>query len=114
MDDAEDNRVLTAIALGKGFPGSVTLECATLEEAIGAAGDRTLDAVITDHHLGAEDGEEFMRALRAVSGGCPVVMVTASSDPSVHRRAYAAGAHRVFAGADFDFVPYLQAILGVR
>jgi CheY-like chemotaxis protein len=111
LDDTEDNRLLTAHALRKAFPGSKILESESLETALVTARGAKLDAIVTDHHLGTKEAPEFMRRLRELCVDCPVVMVTANSDPRIHRRAYAAGAARVFFGSDLNFVDYFRDLL---
>lgn len=111
LDDDGDSRFLARHALEKAFPGSAVLEATSTDEAIQAAKNATFDGVITDHHLATRDGAAMIGKLRDLGVRCPVVMVTASSDPAVFRRAYAAGAARVFAGTDFDFVGYFRAVL---
>ena len=112
LDDDEDNRFLTAHALRKGFPGARVLEAGTVEAALNFARTEALDGILTDHHLGSCDGVQFMQKLKESGLRCPVVMVTSSSDPAVHRRAHAAGALRVFGGASREFVSYFREYLG--
>ena len=111
LDDDQDNRFLMRHRLQKGFPDATVLECSNVEEAFRQAAAAKLDAVISDHHLGADDGITFIEQLRARGTTCPVVMVTASADPSVHTRAQAAGASRVFASADQAFIDFLSGAL---
>jgi CheY-like chemotaxis protein len=110
VDDHEDNRYLTHRLLLKAFPGSRVVEAATTVDALAAAQWGRFDGILTDHHLGARDGAAFLQELRTLGVNCPVVMVTSSSDPQVHDRAYKAGAARVFAGADLDFVSYFRSL----
>jgi CheY-like chemotaxis protein len=110
LDDNADNRYLAAHALKRGFPGAQILEAATTQQAVVLAQQTRPDGIITDHHLGVEDGIAFIRDIRKTGLDCPVVMVTASSDPKVHQLAYNAGAARVFAGSQIDFVSYFQAL----
>lgn len=112
LDDDEDNRFLARHALERAFPGAQVLEAADIPDALAAAKGLHIDGVLTDHHLGEHDGPILIQQLRALGVQCPIVMVTASSDPKVFRRAYAAGAARVFAGSDFDFVGYFKSLLG--
>lgn len=108
VDDSEDNRFLQAHALRRAFTGARIVEAATVEQALSAAAVDRFDGVITDNHLGAKEGPEFVQHLRAAGVSCPVVMVTASSDPNVHRRAYDAGAARVFFDSDLDYVGFFR------
>lgn len=108
VDDTEDNRFLAGYALRKAFPGACIVEASTAEEALNIAPKLDLDGVLTDHHLGASDGAQLMHDLAAAGVRCPVVMVTASPDPAVHRRAREAGAAQVFSGTKTDFVGYFR------
>jgi len=111
LEDDEDSRFLTQYALKRGFPGCRFIECTTPDDALVQAQGHRLDGIVTDHHLGTQEGDTFMRQLRAIGIACPVVMVTASSDPAVYRRAYAAGAAHVFANDDRDFVAFFRSRL---
>ena len=109
VDDNEDNRFLAGYALRKTFPGARILETAQIDEALRLARQEAPDGIVTDHHLGVVDGSDFVRDLVAAGVRCPVIMVTASSDPAVHRRAYEAGAIRVFSGPQLDFARYFES-----
>lgn len=114
LDDDETARALNRHLIKGEFPSSTVLECETLDAALVASQDKSVSAVITDHHLGEADGGEFIRRLRAQGTRCPVLMVTNSEDPSVHRRAYAAGAARVFGGSNIvAFREYLHNTLRI-
>lgn len=108
VDDNEDNRYLASYALQKAFPGANVVEAHMIDDALRLARELHPDAILTDHHLSVDYGTHFVEKLAANGIRCPVVMVTASLDPSVHRRAYAAGAAHVFAGHDFDFIGYFH------
>lgn len=110
VDDNEDNRILTRYALRKAFRGSQVLETDSIDEALRLARDHAPDGIVTDHHLGTQNGKSFVGDLKTAGVTCPVVMVTASSDPAVHQRAYDAGASRVFAGSDVDFIGYFRRL----
>jgi CheY-like chemotaxis protein len=74
----------------------------------------TFDAIVTDYQLRAASGCEFIQEVRRSGYIHPVVMVTCNSDPEVARKAYHAGATRVFsAGAD-DFAEFLKEALAAR
>jgi len=111
LDDNVDSRFLNRALLEQEFPQSTVVECGSIAEALAASQGQRLDAVITDHHLGASEGTDFVAQLRARGASCPVLMVTGSSDPRVHARAYAAGATRVFFGRDTNFPGYLRTQL---
>lgn len=111
LDDDEDNRVLARHALLRAFPNAHVVESADPAAALLAVADLSLDGIVTDHHLSTSDGAIFIRQIREKGIGCPVIMVTSSVDPQVSRRAYEAGADRVFAGNDFNYVGYLKTAL---
>lgn len=108
VDDNEDNRILASYALRRAFPGAEVVEAHLIDEALRLARTTHPDAILTDHHLSVDYGTHFVEDLAANGVRCPVVMITASLDPTVHKRAYAAGATHVFAGHDFDFIAYLK------
>ena len=109
LDDDDDTRYLSRHALKRGFPGARVIESSCLDHALEVARHVHLDGVLTDHHLGTDEGPSMVGRLREAGVACPVVMVTSSSDPKIFKRAYQAGAARVFAGSDFDFVGYFRA-----
>jgi CheY-like chemotaxis protein len=109
LDDDDDSRFLTQHALKRGFPGCQIVESLSPDDTLRRIHAVKPDGILTDHHLGTHDGAAFMHQLRDAGVGCPVVMLTSSSDPAVHRRAYAAGAARVFAGHDRDFVGFFRS-----
>ncbi len=113
LDDDATSRALNRDLLETAFPRSTVIECGSVDSAIAASTKLQLDAVISDHYLGQSDAGEFLRTLRRNGATCPVLMVTGSSDPKVHARAYEAGATRVFAGQDSDFIGYLRDTLKV-
>lgn len=111
LDDDVTARTLNRAVIEREFPNSQVVECESLDAALAASHRQPVAAVITDHHLGEADGSEFIRRLRAQGTRCPVLMVTNSDDPAVHRRAYAAGASRVFGGGGKNFRDYLHNTL---
>lgn len=112
LDDDDDTRHLMRVRLQRAFPRLTVLAYADAEAAIAAASSHRVDGVITDHHLGTKDGSSIIRRFREAGVACPVVMFTGSSDPSVYRRAYEAGAAHVFAGADTDYIGFFKAQFG--
>ena len=103
LDDDPGSRFLSRRLLEREFPRCTVVECESVESALDASARQMPDAVITDHHLGQTAGGEFVQFLRARGAACPILMVTASNDPAVHGRAYAAGASRVFSGGSHHF-----------
>lgn len=114
LDDDVTSRFLNRSILEKNFPESSVIECGSTDDALAASKGQHLDAVVTDHLLGQSDGVEFVTRLRAQGARCPVIMVTGSVDPAVHKRAYEAGAAHVFFGGDSDFSEYLRKALSPR
>ncbi|HUR59492.1 MAG TPA: response regulator [Opitutaceae bacterium] len=111
LDDDADNRFLHRYTLKKTFPGCSVVECSSAEEALRKCEGPQIDAILTDHHLGGPNGSEFISAIRQKQVTCPILMVTANSDPKVERQAYEVGATRVFTPADRDFAAYLKSVL---
>jgi CheY-like chemotaxis protein len=111
LDDDDDSRFLTQHALKRGFPGCHVVESLSPDDTLLQIHAVRPDGILTDHHLGTHDGAAFMHQLRDAGVTCPVVMLTSSSDPTVHRRAYEAGAAHVFAGSDRDFVGFFRSQL---
>lgn len=64
------------------------------ERGLALAAKQAPDIVIVDLMMPDMDGYAFCRALRQATGtpGVPVIMITASHDPALTGRAYAAGA----------------------
>ena len=111
LDDDADMRYLHRCELQKEFPVCFIVECGTTDEALARSATICLDIVLTDHELCGNDGAEFIGRLRKMGVRCPVVMVTGSSDPSVHATAYAAGASRVIFGTKQGFAPRVRWLL---
>lgn len=114
LDDDANNRFLAGHALQREFPGCNLVESHSVDSALQVAKTQRFDGIVTDHHLGDGTGAEFVQQLRASGITCPVVMVTASSDPAVINRALTAGATRVFSGLDFEFARYFRAVVSTR
>jgi CheY-like chemotaxis protein len=111
LDDDEDGRFLARYALEKAFPGARVLEAAEPANALRLVVATPLDGIVADHHPGLLDGPALIQQFRAAGISCPVVVITASCDPSVPVRAYAAGAARVLAGCEFDLARCFQDAL---
>lgn len=112
LDDDETSRYIHKQMIADEFPGCSVVECGSPDDALVESCAGRLDAVITDHHLGASTGAEFIANLRQCGTQCPIFMVTGSSDPKVHDRAYKAGACRVFGGGNSNFIAYLRTVVG--
>jgi DNA-binding NtrC family response regulator len=54
-----------------------------------------LDAVVLDPRMPRLGGIDALRRIRAVDPGLPVIVVTATLEPALHRQAQALGAHEV-------------------
>ncbi|MDO8542142.1 MAG: response regulator [Opitutaceae bacterium] len=111
LDDDPDIRFLNRHALERAFAGCEVIECETASDALQRCSITKPDAVVTDHQLRGDNGAAFIADLRRQGHTCPIVMVTASSDPAVRAQAYAAGATRVFVPGSLDFPAYLREVL---
>lgn len=111
VDDEEDSRFLVRHFLLKAFPAAQVTECTSLEAALETVRQGCFDGIITDHHPGSTDVVGVIKEARKRDTHCPIVMMTASSDPQVLRRAYDAGASQVFTEGNFNFTGYLRSTL---
>jgi two-component system chemotaxis response regulator CheY len=70
----------------------------TAEEALQMLGSQSIDAVITDIHLPAMDGREFIAGIRrdVLLRGMPIIVVSADPDPAGPRAALDSGADAYF------------------
>jgi CheY-like chemotaxis protein len=111
LDDDDDGRFLTVHALKKRLQSMRILEARTVAEALALAANHAPKLIITDHHLGAGCGIAFLESLKSCHVGCPVVMLTANSDPKVHQKAFAAGAAKVMVTGQSDFASEVARML---
>lgn len=97
VDDAEDCLATLEVAL-QSVPGALVLSARTAEEALQVLAYHAVDAVITDIHLPAMDGREFIAGIRAEARlrAMPIIVVSADSDPGAPRAALASGADAYF------------------
>ena len=114
LDDDADMRFLHRLELTKEFPGCVVAECAGVEAANALCSAQTFDAILTDYSLIDGSGTGFIARLREQGWECPILMLTGSSDPRVHEKAYAAGASRVLWGTKLRFAPIVRYLLGLK
>jgi CheY-like chemotaxis protein len=111
VDDDADNRYLLAHAITKAIKECSVVSCASSAEALALVRTRHIDAIVTDHHLGDVAGSEFIGQVRRRGVACPIVMVTASSDPRIEREAYQAGATKVFMSRRGDFANFIRCAI---
>lgn len=111
LNDDPDLRFLQRHALQKAFAGCQVHEAVTCEEALGIASRSEHDAVIADNQLQGTSGAECIATLRGMGVTCPLIIVTSSEDPKVHRAALASGADRVFPPAHPDYIGFLRSTL---
>jgi CheY-like chemotaxis protein len=111
VDDDADNRYLMGHDLAHEFQGCRVVESASMEEALAKLSEAQPDAVLTDHHLGLENGTAVIARIRAAGLDCPLIMITGSTNPSVHERARAAGANAVFLNWEKKYLHYLHGML---
>jgi CheY-like chemotaxis protein len=98
VEDSDDCAATLEIALD-GRPGFVVQVTPTAEDAIRILGSSDILAVITDLHLPAMDGIEFVSRVRkdARFANLPVLVISGDADPGTPRRARLAGASAYFA-----------------
>ena len=64
---------------------------ASAEEFIAAEGEEVWDCIITDIHMPGMSGFDLKRLLVSHQSTVPVIMITASADRNLERRAFASG-----------------------
>jgi len=98
VDDAEDCVAILEVAL-QALPGALVLPARTAEHALELLAGERPDAVITDIHLPAMNGLEFIARIRRDPAlqGLPVIVVSADPDPAGPRAALESGADAYFA-----------------
>lgn len=98
VDDAEDCVATLEVAL-EAVPGVAVLSARTAEQALQVMACHKVDAVITDVHLPAMNGLEFIAGLRRESRlrALPIIVVSADPNPGGPRAALEAGADAYFA-----------------
>jgi CheY-like chemotaxis protein len=112
VDDDPDAQFFVERSLGRALGRCKVITFPTAAAALAELKRGTaVDAIVTDHQLREATGCEFIGEVREAGHTCPVVMVTCSSDPEVARKAYAAGATRVFEAGGDDFAEFLKSIL---
>jgi CheY-like chemotaxis protein len=98
VDDAEDCIATLEVAL-QALPGVLVRPARTAEEALELLAGQHADAVITDIHLPAMNGLEFIARIRRDPRlrALPVIVVSADADPAGPRAALETGADAYFA-----------------
>jgi CheY-like chemotaxis protein len=98
VDDAEDCVATLEVAL-QALPGVLVRPARTAEEALDLLAAEPVNAVITDIHLPAMNGLEFIARIRRdpVLRSLPVIVVSADADPAGPRLALESGADAYFA-----------------
>jgi CheY-like chemotaxis protein len=98
VDDAEDCIATLEVAL-QGLPGALVLSARTAEQALQVLAYHAVDAVITDVHLPAMNGLEFIAGLRRETHlrTLPIIVVSADPNPGGPRAALESGADAYFA-----------------
>lgn len=112
VDDNPDDRLLTARALAREFPGAAVRGAAdpgALERAL--AGESP-DLVITDYHLRWTDGLAVLRAVKARWPHCPVVMFTGTGTEEVAVEAMKSGLDDYVLKSPKNFIR-LPAVVGL-
>jgi len=98
VDDAEDCVATLEVAL-QSMLGVLVCPARTAEEALVRLGGQLADAVITDIHLPAMNGLEFIARIRRDPRlrALPVIVVSADADPAAPHAALESGADAYFA-----------------
>lgn len=98
VEDAEDCASTVEIAL-QAVPGLTVRVASSAEEALRVLGEGSVTAIVTDLHLPAMDGFEFLAHLRGEPrySDVPIVVISGDSDPATPGRALRAGANAFFA-----------------
>jgi len=98
VDDAEDCVATLEVAL-QALPGVLVCPARTAEEALELLAGQQVDAVITDIHLPAMNGLEFIARIRRDPAlrALPVIVVSADANPAVPRLALESGSDAYFA-----------------
>jgi two-component system, OmpR family, response regulator len=79
VDDDPSIRLLCRVNLE--LDGCTVHEAGRLDEARAVLRDNRVDVVLLDVHVGADDGRDLLRELRAESPATPVALLTGSSGP---------------------------------
>ena len=98
VDDAEDCIATLEVAL-QSMPGMSVRSVRSAEQALQVLADHAVDAVITDVHLPAMSGLEFIAGLRRRDHlrALPIIVVSADPNPGGPRKALETGANAYFA-----------------
>lgn len=95
VDDSEDIRFLSRLALASDPDFEVSGEAANGTEAIALAAASRPDAIVLDIEMPVMDGLTALPLLRALHPSVPVIVMTAWATPEVQREALRLGAHTV-------------------
>jgi CheY-like chemotaxis protein len=89
VDDEADARELVSLLLENA--GAVTIDAASVPEALEASERFRPDVIVTDIGMPGEDGYDFIQRLRASGNHCPMLALTAYARAEDRRRALNAG-----------------------
>jgi CheY-like chemotaxis protein len=98
VEDSAECAATLEIALD-GHPGFAVQVTPTAEDALRVLEDHDIIAVITDLHLPAMDGIEFVSRVRQNTrfADLPLLLISGDADPDTPKRAQLAGASAYFA-----------------
>jgi CheY-like chemotaxis protein len=116
VDDSTEYRAMLSHVLRRDSRFQVVAEAADGVEGIAAVDDHAPDIVVTDLQMPNLDGIGLTRALRAMHGDLPIVMVTGLPGDEVVERAHRAGVTAFLpkTGSPARLVATLQAALDSR
>ena len=91
----DDLRIRTVLARFLQGAGYVVVACVDGAEALAALGnDGPFDLVLTDINMPQVSGDELLREVKARTPGCPVIVLTARSDPETITECFKHDAYR--------------------
>jgi two-component system, cell cycle response regulator len=110
VEDAEDCSATLDIALHS-IGGLSVCFASSAEEALGFMDRQPVSALITDLHLPAMDGFEFLARVRGQSryASIPILVISGDADPQTPKRALSLGAN-VFFGKPYSPIAVRQKL----
>jgi signal transduction histidine kinase len=93
VEDDEDDYILTRSMLTEIRSGDFQLDWVSdFDEALRAADPNCYDVCLLDYRLGAHDGVQLLKELRARGFSCPMILLTGQGDKEIDNLAMNAGA----------------------
>jgi two-component system, cell cycle sensor histidine kinase and response regulator CckA len=93
VDDDEDDFCLTKALIEEASPGPVSIDWAPdYQRGLASVRNNAYDVALIDYRLGAHNGVDLVRAVRAAGCTTPLIMLTGDADRRVDHDAMNAGA----------------------